>query len=268
MGRKYYYLISGLPNFIDGTKGFDYAKIRDEIVELLADDDLGLLKFLQLDVDNQNIANILEKKNEFDTRAWFTKGELDDLLNDDTNELPDYIQKFLEDRKNEKESVQGLGVYEQLSYLYFEELREKSAWFGEWVDFTIDLKNVVAAFSAREMGVSVEKSLLQLNDNAEKILKSRATDFGMASTLPWLESISKNINSPVALEEAIDDIYFKKVDEMAQMPDTEFGMESVLGFMVKANRIERWRRLDTEKGKARVSELIENLKKSLEKQEN
>jgi hypothetical protein len=127
----------------------------------------------------------------------------------------------------------------------------------------VDIQNAVAAMNARELNVSVEKSVIPFNDNAEKIAKSRTADFGLGNSLPWTEQINKNINDPIALEETIDDIYWKKVDELSE--GKTFGIENVLGFMVKANSIERWLRLDTEKGIARANDLIEKLKSQAQK---
>jgi len=262
MGRKYYYLVSGLPNLIEGTKGFDYLKIREEIIELLADDDVELLKFLLLRFDNENMLNFLNKKQEFDSRGWFSQAKIEDAATDSAG-LPKYLREFLQNRKDDKESVAGLGVFEQLSLLYYQEISRKNKWFAEWADFCVDIQNVVAALNARELDVAADKSIIPFNDNAEKITKSRSADFGLGNSLPWLEQIAKNINEPVALEQAIDDIYWKKVDELSM--DSEFGIESVLGFMVKANSIERWLRLNTENGIAQAKGLIENLKKSLRK---
>ncbi|MCL1945689.1 MAG: DUF2764 domain-containing protein [Chitinivibrionia bacterium] len=262
MSRKYYYLVTGLPNLADNVKNFDYAKIREEVIEVLAKEDAELVKFLLLRFDNENIINILDKKQEFDSRGWFSRSELEEAVNN-FDALPKYLQVFLQNRKDDKESVAGLGVFEQLSYLYYKELSGVNAWFAKWAVFCADIQNVVAASNARELGVSAERSVIQINDNAEKIAKSRASDFGLGNSLSWMEQISKNINDPIALEEAIDDIYWKKVDELSI--GSEFGMESVLGFMVKANSIERWLRLDTENGIARAKGLIENLKSSLQK---
>jgi len=154
-------------------------------------------------------------------------------------------------------------VFEQMSLLYYQEISEKTQWFSDWADFCVDIQNVVAALNARQLGISAEKSVIPFNDNAEKITKSRAADFGLGNALPWLEQIVKNIEDPVFLEEAIDDIYWKKVDELST--DSEFGIESVLGFMVKANSIERWLRLDKENGIVRAQRLIDDLKASLQK---
>jgi len=264
MSRKYYYLVSGLPNLVESVKGFDYLKIREEIVELLAKEDEELLKLLLLRFDNENIINFLDKKEEFDSRGWFGAAQLEDAISDPT-ELPNYLQVFLQNRKEEKENVSGQGSIAQLFQLYYREIADKNAWFAEWADFCADIQNVVAAINARQLGIPVEKSVIPFNDNAEKITKSRAADFGLGHSLPWFEQISKNINNPILLEEAIDEIYWKKVDELSISPDCEFGIESVLGFMVKANSIERWLRLDTEEGMARAQRLIDNLKLSLQK---
>jgi len=261
MGRKYYYLVSGLPSLMERTKSFDYLKIREEIVELLAEEDVELIKCLLFKFDNENIINFLDKKADFDTRAWMTKVEMEDALSEPEN-LPNYLQEFLQDRKEGKESVAGLGSSEQLSYLYYKEISQKNEWFAEWTNFCADLQNVVAALNARKLGVPVEKSVIPFNDNAEKILKSRAADFGLSSTLPWLEQITGDVH-PIAAELAIDGIYHKKAEELST--NKEFEIESVLSFMVRACSVERWMRLNTKDGIARAQKLIEDIKASLPK---
>lgn len=263
MAQNYYYLVTGLPDLIEGGgKGFNYTKIRNEIIDELAEEDVQLLKLLLLQFDNANIVNYLNKKPIFDYRGWFSQEELQEILSDIDN-LPEYLQVFLENYKSGKDCVAGIGILEQLSQLYFTEISEKNEWFAKWSDFSADLLNVVAAANARELGLSPEKSIIPFNDNAEKIAKSRAADFGLGNSVSWIEHISKNIIDPIALEEAIDEIYWKKVDEFADMKT--FGIENVLGIMVKANRIERWLRLDTEKGILKANDLIEKLKSSAQK---
>lgn len=264
MSQNYYYLVTGLPDLVEGGgKGFDYAKIRQEIIEELSVEDRNSLKTLLLQFDNANIVNFLDKKQNFDSRGWFSQSEIEDVVGD-IDALPQYLQTFLQDRKEDKDSVGGgFGLLERLSYLYYNEISSRNEWFANWADFAVDVQNVVAASNARELGVSAEKSVIPFNDNAEKIAKSRASDFGLGNSLPWTEQIAKNINDPIALEEAIDAIYWKKADELSE--GRTFGIESVLGFMVKANSIERWLRLDTEKGVARANDLVAKLKSSTQK---
>jgi hypothetical protein len=269
MAQNYHYLVTALPDMIEGGgKGFAYSKIRQEIIEELDDEDVPLMKLLLLQFDNANILNFLNKKQaaagalSYDSRGWYSQGEMEEALADfDT--LPEYLQTFIENFKDGKDSVVGIGILEQLYHLYYSEISEKNDWFAEWSDFSADLQNVIAASNARELGVSPEKSVIPFNDNAEKIAKSRAADFGLGGSVSWIEQITKNIAEPIALEEAIDGIYWKKVDELAD--GKHFGIENVLGIMVKANSIERWLRLDTEKGIARANDLIEKLKLSVQK---
>ena len=264
MSQNYYYLVTALLDLAKGgTKGFDYSRIRQEIIDELSNEDRELFKLILLQFDNANVVNFLNKKQIFDSRGWFSQSEIAEVISD-IDTLPKYLQIFLQNYKEDRDSVGGgLGLFEQLSYLYYSEISSKNEWFANWVDFTVDVQNVIAAANARELGISAEKSVIQLNDNAEKIAKSRAIDFGLANSLSWIEQIVKNINDPLALEETIDDIYWKKVDEFSD--GRTFGIESVLGFMVKANSIERWLRLDTEKGIARANDLIAKLESSVQK---
>jgi len=268
VAQEYCYLITALPEMIEGGgKGFSYGKIRQLIVEELLDEDVELLKLLLLQYDNVNLFNTLNKKiaagtASFDTRGWFSQAEMEGFAAEfDT--LPEYLQIFLQNYKDGKDAVSGIGLLEQLYYLYYSEISQKNDWFAQWADFSADLQNVVAAANARELGIAPDKSVIPFNDNADKIAKSRAADFGLGNSISWIEQINKNFANPVALEEAIDEIYWKKADELAD--GKWFGIENVLGIMVKANSIERWLRLDTDKGIARANDLIEKLKSSVRK---
>ena len=73
MAQNYYYLVTGLPDLIEGGgKGFSYEKIRQEIIDELIPEDIALLKLLLLQFDNANIVNILNKKPIFDSKYAFT----------------------------------------------------------------------------------------------------------------------------------------------------------------------------------------------------
>jgi len=265
MGKEYCYLVTALPEMIEGGgKGFSYEKVRQEIFEELDEEHKEFVKLLLLQFDNANFLNILNKKQDaaFDTRGWYSQEEMNAAIAD-FDSLPEYLQVFLENFREGKDTVAGIGHLEQLYQLYYSEISEKNEWFAEWADFSADLQNVIAAANARELGISPEKSVIPFNDNAEKIAKSKSADFGLGNSASWVEHITKNVITPIALEEAIDEIYWNKVDEMAD--GKWFEIERVLGIMVKANSIERWLRLDTEKGIARANDLIEKLKSSVRK---
>jgi len=265
---EYYYLIAGLPGILQGIpkKGLLYDQVIEEINDELTEKDRELLELLRNRFDCDNLAAILEGKPDYDSRGMFSRSELEqEIVSPDL--VPAFMKEFLESRKDGKEIFSGLGTKEQILAGYYTAILEHSNEFiQEWASFELDLTNLVAAKSARMLDLSAEKSVIPLNDNAEKLAKSSASDFGLAGHISWLDTILSNFGTPKKLENAIDLIRWQKADEISD--GNWFGVETVLAFVVKLNTVARWMQLDPETGLERLDDLLQSIKSMAQTEKN
>lgn len=259
MSQNYYYLVAGLSDLVErtGTKGFDYAVLRQELFDEIDGEDRELIRLLQFRYDNHNLISLLKKTEAFDPRGWLTQAELEEALAN-SEDLPAYMLSFLEYYREGRDVVPGLGLFEQIMYLYYTELMARQDWLASWVEFDLNVRNVVAATAAKRLGLSPDTSIVPANDIADRISKSHAQDFGLGPFFPWIEPLLKNFDDPIALEEVLDTIYWQKADEITTT--FPFTIESILCFMVRINSIERWVRLDAGRGTEQVQTLLKDLK--------
>ncbi len=256
MANEYYYLVAGLPEMVQGSlkKGVQFAEILEEVRNELEEEDRGTLAALQYRYDCDNILAILAKSDDFDARGFYTRDELVDEIAS-PEKLPQFMISFLDARKEGKEIFPGLGEKEQLLAGYFQNgLDHSNEFIREWTAFELNLGNVIAGKTARALGLPVAKSVIPLNDTAERIAKSTSADFGLSSQLNWMDTLVSHFDEPEKLEQALDNVRWEKAEEISE--EFYFTVEAVLAFTIKLSSAARWMALDPEEGEAKVKELL------------
>lgn len=263
MAAEYYYLVAGLPDLLQGApkKGLLYEEVLEEIRLELEEDDREVLAALQWRYDCDNILSILDKRDDFDSRGFYSREILEQEVHS-PEKLPSFMKEFLEARKEGKPLFEGLGEKEQLLAGYFKNgVNHSNEFIREWTSFELDLGNVVAGKSARLMGLPVEKSVIPLNDSATKIAKSSSADFGLASQYSWLETVLSSFGDPEKLERAIDTVRWEKAEEISE--GNYFTIEAVLAFTVKLSSAARWMALDPEHGEEKIKALLQSMQSAV-----
>ncbi len=268
MAAEYYYLVAGLPDLLQGSlkKGLLFEEILEEIRTELNEEDREVLASLQWRYDCDNILSILDKKDEFDGRGFYTREILEQEIQS-PEKLPSFMKEFLEARKEGKTLFAGLGEKEQLLAGYFQNgVNHSNSFISEWTSFELDMGNVIAGKSAKLLGLSAEKSVIPLNDTALKIAKSSAADFGLAGQFSWLEAVLNSFDSPEKLERAIDTVRWEKAEEISE--GNYFTVEAVLAFAVKLSSAARWLALDPEQGEEKIKALLQSMQSAVSMADN
>ncbi len=273
MGQNYYYLVAGLPDIIldDGKLSVSFGELMQEISEQIDVSDRELLKLLRFPFDNQNLVSIIDKKEiAFDSRGYFSREELSEgIKNPDI--LPAYMQEYLEAVINEgKELFAGLAKEDQLTWLFYDAVTSHdNAFVAEWFSFERDLKNLIAGINYRRqiehieaLGTEREKPVnmivLGRNEVAEAILRSNAPDFGIGSSVPWVEQvIAASKGSLIEFEKALDTLRWNILNDLTCF--SYFSIETILAFVIKLLMVERWKNLDPEAGRDRLDLLVKEL---------
>jgi hypothetical protein len=272
MTGNYYYLVAGLPDlFLDeGKQPLSCIESISEIREQLSGCDAGLFSFLQYPFDNRNLVSLLtENSDVFDARGYFTEEELTASLKV-PEDLPGYMQLFLEAHGENRSPQQGLTPEDRLAWFFYEEACDNANTFiREWFTFDRNLRNVIAGINCRkelshldELGTDRDKAASALvvgrDEVAEAVMRSNAADFGIASQFPYVERVVALARKDVQeFEKGIDNLRWEMLDEMTTF--SYFGAETVFAFFIKLTIVERWMALDPETGKEKRDRLLEEL---------
>lgn len=268
MPRHYYCLIAGLPDISieDNKLSYTQSDFREELGEALHPKDFVLLESLFLPYDHQNILNILEGgSREFDTRALYTKEELEEeLANKELSDLfPSYIRQFVEAYKEDETIVAGLSWENQLTSLYYDyALKTKNAFMREWLTYELNIKNVLAAINCREHDMPLDGQIIGDNEIARQLKSKGGKDFGLTSDFPDIEILlqwydNKNLQER---EKGIDLHKWNWLDENTFFH--YFTIERIVAYTIKLAMVERWLTLDEEHGRQLFEKLLHELENS------
>jgi len=272
MTGNYYYLVAGLPDiFLDeGKQPLSCVESSIDIRELLSRNDAELFSFLQYPFDNGNLISLLTQNGEaFDPRGRFSEDELTASLKV-SDDLPEYMQSFLEAHRENRTPQQGLTPEDQLAWFFYEDACDNGNEFiREWFTFDRNLRNVLAGVNCRkelshldELGTDRDKAASVLvigrDEVADAVLRSNAADFGIASQFPYVERVIALSRGDIQeFEKGIDNLRWEVLDEMTTF--SYFSAEAVFAFFIKLTIVERWMALDPETGIEKRDRLLEEL---------
>jgi hypothetical protein len=273
MSKSYYYLVSGLADLVlDEKKPLpDNAVFFSEVEDDLSREDMELVRLLRCPFDNYNLITLLENRDrEFDERGNFTREELAQEIKNPSR-LPEYTEEFFAAFREGKQLFPHVSWEDQLAWLFYDSVAEHpNPFIREWFAFDLNLRNVLAALSCREIAASegtqqaelIEKAVICRNGVADLLRRSNAPDFSLSSIFKEIELIlSFPRNNLTELEKSADQLRWRVLDEQVFL--RAFKVDAVLAFVVKLNIARRWLKLMPAEGKQMLDELIGGLKAGL-----
>lgn len=268
MKRKYYYLVAGLQDIsLDIHKlTFDQLAFRNELKTELHPKDYPLVEKLFLPFDNINLLNLLQKNDKpFIDKGNFSKDKLEENIKEATD-LPNYMQKFIHAYKTQDPFYPDMSPENELTTLFYDEVisEEKNEFLKEWLQFEMNVKNIMAALNARKYKVPYEHQIVGTGEVSETIRKSHARDFGLSNELDYMEELTaiSRKDDIRDREQAIDDMKWKYLEEHTFFH--YFTIEIILAFVIKLGMIERWLRIDKDHSNELFKKLLKELQSSYE----
>lgn len=267
---SYYCLVAGLSDVtFDGAKvGYTVEKFREELYPQLTDEDKKIIDLFFYIRDNENILTLLRYGNDVDflSIGCYTKSALQEIIEAASNgdnrssDVPAYIYDFLEFyfQNSERTDVVWEDVLSGYYYSYAIGCRNK--FVSDWFTFNMNVNNILVALLARKYKLSISDCVLGDNEVAEALRTSATRDFGLVGVVDYFETILR-ISENDKLQERE-----RQLDEMrwAWLDDNSvfkyFTIERLFVFLQKLDMVERWAKLDVEKGMQRYNEIIEELK--------
>jgi hypothetical protein len=268
--KAYYYLVAGLPDITFNEKrgAEDLRPALDEAQQRVDAQDRDAVMAIRYAFDNENVLQHLfpTTHERFNALGTFSAQYLQqELKHPDT--LPDYLVSFVRDYQAGT-MPHGLQSWQDclMWYFYEEMCSHPHPFVRQWYTFELHLRNVLAALNARAFpkgarskftGYSVEHAVLGNDEIATQLKKSSAQDFGLSAVLPWIETVLAFPQQLDQREERIDTFRWDTAGGLSE--HTVFGIEIILGFIIKLGIIKRWQNLDTPRGKEMLESLTERL---------
>jgi len=272
--RKYYYLISGLPDLIPDDKKlvFTSADVRSYLQNELHPSDFELVKQLYLPWDHDNLVKIMYKENfEWDIRGNYPREFMEQLADKkqfdvlETAGLPSYLVQFVEFFHDDEEDFPKQTAIRYLTEGWYRHLLESGNDFTvEYARYRLNMANIMLALNGRKYDIPFEDAIIGDDDVTYAIKKSRSRDFGLANEINNIETIIQIFETENILDRElrIDSELWQFLDELTFF--NYFTIERVLAFVQKLFIAERWFRLDKESGQLLFNQLLNELQSSFE----
>lgn len=271
---NYYCLVAGLPDVaFDGSKSaYTVERFKEDIYPELSADDATCVDLFFLERDNTNILAILRKGEEavIEQYGCYSREELEEIIssakNGDTpiSGVPSYIYRFFE-YYIANEGNSNVIWEDVLSALYYDYATKcPNRFIADWFAFNRNVNNLLVAFAARKYKMNIADAIVGDDEIAEALRTSGARDFGLTGALDYFESVQRlSENSRLQeRERQLDDIRWKWLEDNSVF--NYFSVERLFVFLLKLSILERWAKLDAEKGMQRYNEMIAELKSGMD----
>jgi len=266
--RNYYYLVAGLPDItVDEKKlPLSLTDLKEELQIHLHPSDYKLVQDLFLVFDNQNLLQLIDKKDfRFNELSNFPLQQLEEELKEPVS-LPEYMQKYIQSlNEDELNEDSKLSPENRLTALYFEEMtNHHNDFLKEWFVFIRDINNILAIYNSRKFGLEISTQMVGRYELTENALKNTSREFGLASELPYINTlISISETEDILKQEmSVDRLKWDYLEELNVFH--YFTIEKILAFVIKLMMLDRWSKLESEQGRAFFNELLTDLKQSFQ----
>ncbi len=268
MKRNYYYLVAGLQDISLDIHKLVVGQLafRQEWREHIHPADFALVEKLFLPYDNNNLLNLLQKKDKpHDERGNFSRERLEENIKEPAN-LPDYMQRFIVAFKNKDPLYPDMSPENELTTLFYDAMiaEERNDFLLAWWRFERNVRNILLALNARKYKVPFEHQVIGSGEVSDSIRRSHARDFGLGNELDYMEELTaiSRKEDIREREQATDDMKWKYLDEESFFH--YFTIEKILAFVIKLGMVERWLAIDRDHGNELFRKLLSELQSSYE----
>ncbi len=268
MKRNYYYLVAGLQDISLDIHKLVVGQLafRQEWREHIHPADFALVEKLFLPYDNDNLLNLLQKKDKpHDERGNFSRERLEENIKEPAN-LPDYMQRFIVAFKNKDPLYPDMSPENELTTLFYDAMiaEERNDFLLAWWRFERNVRNILLALNARKYKVPFEHQVIGSGEVSDSIRRSHARDFGLGNELDYMEELTaiSRKEDIREREQATDDMKWKYLDEESFFH--YFTIEKILAFVIKLGMVERWLAIDRDHGNELFRKLLSELQSSYE----
>ncbi len=251
--HNYYFVAASLPSLVLGeSPEITFKELTTRLELNLCQNDLAKVSVLRRVVDLQNI-RALYSKCPLDGHGNLSEKQLDEALLVEAD-FPEYVFEFLGQFDDVKEKVRHF--FGLLSRYYAEEIPKQSGFLNELLSFQRDVRLVTTALRAKKSGRDIT-SELQFEEFTDPLVAQILAQKDMDDYEPPIEylDLKENLHScgkdPWEQYKVIAGYEFEKIEGMATYP--LFSIDWILGYVARLMLVERYNRLDQEKGRELIN---------------
>jgi len=276
--KNFYYFVTGLKDlpFIDEKVLFEYTVsdlIKDINLEIPKKYSKVIYDYL-LYFDNINLINLLSEKKDFYNIGNFNIEELNEIIKEYKAKseyavsftIPTYWNNFiLNFIDNKREYSNLLPLDELLVYYYKYIAASKNTIFKKYIEYDFNLKNLAAAINCKKYKIGKEDFILPINEFSLRLVKEQSYDAIIKEEFDLLTeelSFLEKLNI-LELELKLD---YKRIAYIDELTTYEyFSIDKILAYLIKLSIVERWTKIDVDKGIQIFNSITNNIKNELKK---
>jgi hypothetical protein len=262
--REYHYLVAGLPDltFEQGIKNFDFKAFVEEVYGHTARQDHGYIRELFSCYDFLNVHNLLQNREDlfdpkgfYNTEFWTAHLEQKEENLEGLNCAPQYFTDIAErfrlgrELGNRNDEYHNMANYTWSRFYQEIENTSKNKFNRSWFRFDQLLRNIQSAWLCRKLDLSVQEQLVGCAEEIAYFVKNNLPDFGLKREIALGEQIFNLLDEDINMLERefrFDQIRWQMADELTIF--NYFDIDKILAFLAKADILDRWLRLDKERG--------------------
>ncbi len=261
--RRYYYLVASLPDVI--FQGEIKAMPMEEFLDFCQSEmhpyDFRNLKLMYIFQDIKNAVYFKNENDTYYTPSFYTREEFLDNLKDPLEFLP-FLSEYFFLKKEGRRLYPRKTEIDELTLLFYEGLNEFDLYpFVKkyFLEIELVLKNISSAIVMRYKGKFDEEKIIPFGDYYERIIKFSTLE-NFAIEFPFIEKMNEALQKSdfIAFEEIIEKARWEMLDLL--VGDDFFAVTNVFAIGTKLFSVERWKKLSPEKGKEKLSELINSIR--------
>jgi hypothetical protein len=175
-----------------------------------------------------------------------------EILDEIPEYLTDIIRKFQLGHEFGDQSDNYLDMASFTRLRFYQRVeKSENRFVRSWFQFDHLLRNIQSAWMCRKIKQPVRKQLVGFEEDVEYFVRNNLPDFGLRHEIPLGEQIfnllDENENLNIQEREfRFDQIRWQMADELTTY--NYFDIDKVLAFLAKADILDRWLKLDKERG--------------------
>lgn len=262
--------MAGLPDIqlSDAKPQLNLLQLKEELAPVIDPKDEQLLYYYFLRFDCENLVRLLANPEaDIDERGNLSREQYEDLMrsareiNFNVHRYPAFMSVFAREYAYNSGKADWF-ARDAMMLAYYEYARQvPNTMMAKWYQLNLDIQNILTALIARKQGWQISNYVQGGGPVVEAILEhANQHDFDLSGDFEYVKELMHcaDTEDPVEKERQIDELRWNWLEEQTFLEP--FDINALFSYLARTEMLERWALLDVEQGKARFTEIIENLR--------
>ena len=267
---NYYTILTGQPplKLNDVATRASLVQLKPVVTEAASGTDARYVSDFFLKFDCMNLVKLLKnpEAQQLDQRGNLSREQLEELIQSErgtgwnVENVPTFLKEFADIYQQRAGKRNYFPEDDILLSYYNYTTHTDHAGLRAWYQLNLDLQSLMTALVARKNGWNVADYVTGEGEFFDALRTNTASDFGLAASMPFVTDVIKiaNETDPVEKEKKMDALKWTWLDEHTFFEP--FDITALIAYLARTELLDRWALLDVEQGKARFTEIIENLR--------